>query len=106
MKRAFYLSDKAEQDLFVHARHIAEDNRDAAGKFISSFIETAQIVADMPFVGKQYKDTDVRIDGMRVLPIRDFGKYLIFYRQTQKGKYLEIIRIIHSAQDIPTLLEE
>jgi plasmid stabilization system protein ParE len=106
MKRTFYLSDKAEQDLFAHARYIAQDNRDAAEKFVSSFIETAKMVVDMPFAGKQYQDTDARIDGMRFFPIRDFNRYLIFYRQTQKGKYVEIIRIIHSAQDIPALFKE
>lgn len=106
MKRQFYLSDKAEQDLFVHARYIAEDNRDAAEKFISSFVETAKIIVVMPFAGKEYLDADVRIGGMRIFPVRDFDKYLIFYRQVQKGKYIEIIRIIHAAQDIRVLFEE
>lgn len=89
MKRQFYLSDKAEQDLFVHARYIAEDNRDAAEKFISSFIETVKIIVAMPFVGKEYSDAAVRIDDMRFFPVRDFDKYLI----------------IHTAQDIPPLFE-
>lgn len=106
MKREFYLSDKAEQDLFVHARYIAEDNRDVAEKFITSFIETAKIIVAMPFVGKEYSDTDARIDGMRGFPVRDFDKYLIFYRQVQKEKYIEIIRIIHTAQDIRFLFKE
>lgn len=105
MKREFYLSDKAEQDLFVHARYIAEDNRNAAEEFISSFIETAKMIVEMPFVGKEYSDDDVRINGMRIFPIRDFNRYLIFYRQVQKGKYIEVIRVIHSAQDIRFLFE-
>lgn len=106
MKREFYLSDKAEQDLFTHARYIAEDNRDTAETFISSFIETAKIIVGMPFAGKEYPDADVRIDGVRIFPVRDFNKYLIFYRQTGKGKYIEIIRIIHTAQDIRLLFED
>lgn len=105
MKRVFYLSDKAEQDLFAHARHIAQDDKEVAEKFISLFIKTAKIVVDMPFVGKAYQDIDARIDSMRVFPVRDFSHYLIFYCQVQKGKYIEIVRIIHSAQDIPTLFE-
>jgi len=106
MKREFYLSDKAEQDLFTHARYIAQEDRDVAEKFISSFIETAKMVVDMPSIGKRYFDVDVRIDGMRVFPVRDFNRHLIFYRQVQKGKYIEIIRVIHSAQDISTLFGE
>lgn len=106
MKREFYLSDKAEQDLFVHARYIAQDDKEVAEKFISLFIETAKMIASMPFIGKQYGDADIRIDGTQVFSIRDFSRYLIFYRQIQKGKYIEIIRIIHSAQDISSFFGE
>lgn len=106
MKREFYLSDKAEQDLFTHARYIAQDDRDVAEKFISSFIETAKMIVDMSSIGKRYSDIDLRIDGIRVFPTRDFNRYLIFYHQVQKGKYIEIIRVIHSAQDTSSLFGE
>ncbi|MGH9438287.1 MAG: type II toxin-antitoxin system RelE/ParE family toxin, partial [Terriglobia bacterium] len=36
-------------------------------------------------------------------PVKDFPKYLIFYRPIRDG--IEVVRVIHGARDIPALFE-
>jgi toxin ParE1/3/4 len=41
---------------------------------------------------------------MRRFPVKDFEKYLIFYLPHKQG--IDVIRILHGAQDIDSLISE
>jgi toxin ParE1/3/4 len=44
------------------------------------------------------------LEGLRMWPMRDSRRYLIFYRSAKDG--IEIVRIIHASRDIAALFEE
>lgn len=43
-----------------------------------------------------------KLSGMRMWLVKGFEKYLIFYRPF--GNYIEIVRVLHSAQDRDSIL--
>ena len=46
----------------------------------------------------------LELDGLRMLRIPKFEKYLVFYRPVPEGT--EIIRVLHAARDIPSIFGE
>ena len=49
--------------------------------------------------------TVIRVSpGLRMLRVRGFGKYLLFYRETPEG--IELVRVLHAARDIGAALGE
>ncbi|MCL1471068.1 type II toxin-antitoxin system RelE/ParE family toxin [Argonema antarcticum] len=89
---------KATLDLKNAFDYIAEDNFDIALRFFDSARQTFAQLSLMPGMGKIYKTE------LRKWPIKDFKKYFIFYRANDE--FIEVVRVIHSAQDIEAILEE
>lgn len=57
----------------------------------------------MPGIGSLREITNPAMTGVRSWPIRGFSGYLIFYRPTSDG--IEVIRVLHGARDLDTILE-
>lgn len=58
----------------------------------------------MPMIGADRRWVNPKLSGLRVWFVKDFSEYLIFYRPFDN--YVEIIRVLHSAQDRDSLLAE
>ncbi len=95
---------KAKQDLIELAEYIASDNIDAAERFIDAAEAAFNFLSETPGAGASREHFSPGLSGLRMWPIRRFEKHLIFYRQTPDG--LDIVRVIHSARDIASLLEK
>lgn len=95
---------KAKQDLIELADYIALDNIDAAERFIDAAQSAFQFLSETPGAGATREYFSPKLFGLRMWPIRGFEKHLIFYRMISNS--LEIIRVIHSAQDIEALFDE
>lgn len=104
MKRNFFLSHKARRDLFSIACYIENDSPQAAGRFLEVFEYACDRISSLPEMGSVTNAFLHRseLKNARMLPIKNFRKYLIFYRTIAEGK-IEIIRVIHGARDIPSL---
>ena len=72
---------------------IAEDNPTRALTFVDELEDKCDALGGAPGIGTSRTDLG---EGIRVLP--PHGRYLIFYREINKG--LRIERILHSARDI------
>jgi toxin ParE1/3/4 len=92
----------ADQDIEDLAHYIGLSNPRAAGSFLESVTWTCNLLSGMPRAGRTYRDADSRLTGMRLHPVRDFPKHLIFYLPTGIG--IEVVRVIHGARDLPTVL--
>jgi toxin ParE1/3/4 len=90
------ISRPAQRDLLEILEFIARDNPVAALEQIESIEEKCQVLADRPDMGFP---RDELLPGLRVWPV---GRYLIFFRQ--KNEDIEVVRVLHSARDIPKLL--
>ena len=85
-------SPAAEEDLLNVAVFIAQDNRARALTFVDELESKCDALGRAPGIGTPRPELG---DGVRMLP---HGRYLIFYREANKG--LRIERIIHGARDI------
>ena len=104
MKQNFRLTEEAEQDLYSAAQYIAEDNPDAAVRFLNAFAENCDLLSEMPGTGSTPRLSGEDFKALRMKPITPFTKYLIFYRP-YKQEGIEIVRVIHAAQNYPTFFQ-
>lgn len=94
---------KAQEDVDSIAVYIAEDNIEAAERFFEALEATCALLADMPQIGSFRIFDKEDLKEMRIIPVKQFEKYLIFYRENSKG--IEVIRIIHGTRDLPGLFK-
>jgi toxin ParE1/3/4 len=94
----------AAADLIDIASFIAEDNLDAAERFLDAAEATFTNLASMPLMGHAVTFQNPQAQGMRVWRVQGFEHYLIFYRAVEHG--IEVIRVLHAARDIEGLFEE
>ena len=95
MKGSFWISDRATSDLDEIWLYIAQDNPDAADKFIGELASRFPKLASMPQMGRLREELS---PGLRSFPI---GRHIIFYRPNKDG--VEIVRVLHGARDFPPL---
>jgi toxin ParE1/3/4 len=94
----------ARRDLVEQAAYIAQDNPEASERFLLRAEETCELLSKMPGMGRIWTWQSVTLSGVRSFPVRDFQKYLIFYRPLHEG--IEVLRVLHGARDLPGLLED
>jgi toxin ParE1/3/4 len=91
--------DRAVTDIEEISDHIAEDNLEAAIRFIEELERTLSQLADIPHIGYHRFFSDSEFDQIRVFPVsRRFKNYLIIYEPTEEG--IDVLRVMHGAQDI------
>ncbi len=59
-------------------------------------------ICETPEVGVLRSYDSRRLRSVRVWPVPGFRRFLVFYRVTPK--IVEVIRVLHSARDIPRVL--
>lgn len=103
MTRLIAITPRASLDLDQQVAYIAKDNLDVALRFFDSARQTSQL-AHTPDIGRLYEVPNPRLSGLQKWSVKGFEKYLIFYRL--QDDRLEVVRILHAARDIPTILEQ
>jgi toxin ParE1/3/4 len=89
-------------DLDAHAEIVQKQGAALALRFLDAADETMKQLARGPMLAGLWESDDPALKGIRVWPIRGFKNHLIFYR-VQKDR-LEIVRVLHAAQDIEKAL--
>ena len=93
------ISPKADLDLDDQFDYIAENNLDAAQRFLTAAQDAFTRLNRMPELGVL-----AHIEDIRFWPITHFRNHLIFYRPILNG--IEIVRVLHGARDWIRVLEE
>jgi plasmid stabilization system protein ParE len=93
----YVLSVAAELDLNEIWEFIAEDNIDAADRWIDKLFDSFQSLAQSPAMG--HRREDLTAHPILFWPV---GAYLILYRV--QSEWIEIIAVTQGARDIPTFL--
>ena len=91
---------EAERDLLTIWLSIAQDSPRAADGVLDILDEKFRLLAGQPALGPSREDL---ADGLRMFPT---GRYLIFYRPADPDDGIDIIRVLHSARDIPAHFKE
>lgn len=95
--------DQALEDLADCAFYIAEDDPAAADRFVDAFELSVERLAQMPYLGVAHPSDNPALFGLRRWPIKGFEKYLVFYLVLED--VIDIVRVLHAAQDIATILK-
>lgn len=93
----YRVSAAARADLDEIWLYIAQDNPDAADRFICALVTRFPRLASMPEMGRRREELAPHLRSLA------FGNYVIFYRPMEKG--VEIARVLHGARDLPPLFE-
>lgn len=101
MNRKIVKREMAKRDIIEHAIFIAQDNVEAAEKFIAATEAAFRLLAETPGAGALREYLNPSLAGLRMWPIRGFDKHLIFYRETPDA--LEIVRLLHAARDVEAM---
>ena len=104
MRKKLLFLRKAENDAREITSYIADDNPTAAQCFREALQETTELLLRMPHIGSQRVSDKSALKDIRVVPVKDFDRYFIFYRSLDEG--IEIIRVIHGARNYPWLFGE
>ena len=92
---------EAESDIEAIALYIAEDSPSAAEVFFVAVDNLCELLMNTPSIGSTRIFQSPRLKEMRIMPLKNFEKYLVFYRFT--GDTIQILRVIHGARDYPAL---
>ena len=97
---SYQFTPQALSDLLDIWSFIAQENLRAADRVEETILGACDFLADSPFAGRIRKE-------LTPLPVRfwvvqPYSNYLIVYDPEKKP--LQVIRILHGAQDLPSLL--
>lgn len=95
---SYILSKDAERDLHGIWEYIAQDNDDAADRWIARLFEGFEAIGETPGMG--HKRADLTAYTVLFWPV---GAYLIVYRATSLP--IEIVAVTQGGRDIPAFLQ-
>jgi toxin ParE1/3/4 len=95
---------QAAADLVEITAFIAEDNPEAADRFLNAAEAAFGMIASLPSVGRAYRVQSPAAQGMRVWRVEGFERYLILYRAGESQ--IDIVRVLHGSRDIEGLFAE
>ena len=101
MSRQIIVFDDARYDAIDIAYEIAEYSLEVSDRFTEALDAAYERLAEMPGIGAFRNCNNPKLQGMRMLPLPNFPKYLIFYRANISQ--LEVLRVLHSSRDIESL---
>ncbi len=102
-RRPVVLRPRADLDIEQQFEYLAiEANVATARRFLEALEQSCRELAQHPKLGSPRTFGDPRLEGLRFLPVRGFRRHLIFY--IARVETLEIIRVLHAARDIESLL--
>ncbi|MBW4540330.1 MAG: type II toxin-antitoxin system RelE/ParE family toxin [Myxacorys chilensis ATA2-1-KO14] len=104
MIRRISIRPAAIVDLDQHVAYLNQNNSQAAMRFFDAARQTFATLARMPSIGRIYRTGEDETQYIRRWSIKGFKNYLIFYRSDDT--VIEIIRVLHAAQDLDRLLED
>ncbi|MBX3294463.1 MAG: type II toxin-antitoxin system RelE/ParE family toxin [Acidobacteria bacterium] len=77
---------------------------DLAQRFLDSCDETFKLIASHPQLGAPNKFSVQKLSSVRMVRVRGFEKYLIFYIPTDNE--IRILHVFHSAKDYNRVFDE
>ena len=92
-------SPRAQRDLFSIWHYIAHENAPSiADAFLARLTDAMSFIASAPHIGRERPDLPGNLRSFSVRP------YAIFYQIIPEGDGIVVVRVIHSARDLPRRL--
>ncbi len=97
MARALF-SPRARIDLLEIWAYIATDSPETADAWIARIVETAEVLASFPYLGRIRSEL---VGSPRSLAVESF---VVFY--DVHPTFIRVLRVLHGSRDIPPLFED
>lgn len=101
--RRIYRLESAERDVLDHFEYLLTERPEAALRFVDAVEAALERLADMPLMGVSRPFTRPGLEDIRMWPVPDFEKFLIFYRPCADG--IKAVRVLYGMRDIPAVME-
>jgi toxin ParE1/3/4 len=98
------LTPRADADIDDAAAYIATKNLPAGLRFYDQIQRTLQEIRLHPTRWPRYELDEPRLSQLRKRAVAGFPNYLVFYQVEQK--LILVLRVLHGARDIPSILAE
>ncbi len=96
---------RARADIQEQAFRIADDNPDAARRFLAEVERSLELLAGMPGMGAARPRLSPALRSLRMFPVAGgFASHLLFYRPIRDG--IELVRVLHGARDIEAIIKD
>jgi toxin ParE1/3/4 len=95
---------RANTEIDALADYIAQDSLDTALRFLDAVQKTFDLIGEQPGIGSPRYAHLPMLEGLRVWAIFGFENHLVFY--IERPGYIDVLRVLHGARDIPTALME
>ena len=102
MPRNVVKRGEARRDLLDHFVYIGRHNVAASRRFLRAVDKALEQLAELPEMGALWSPGNPALADVRYWSIRKFENHVIFYRPLADG--IEVLRVLHGAQDIDRLL--
>jgi toxin ParE1/3/4 len=96
------LTPRVDSDIDACLSWIAKDNPAVALRFLDALRAYLRYPSRMPGIGSPRYAEIPLVHGVRMLAIKDFENYLLFYLEHEDC--VDVIRVLHGARDIPEAL--
>jgi toxin ParE1/3/4 len=104
-ERMVSIRPRAAADIARHAEYLEENaTPNVALRFRAAIMSAVEQIGLMPGVGAPRETRNQLLSGLRMWVVPGFRNYLIFYLTPEKN--IEIVRVLHGAQDIKSILED
>src|SRR5690242_17262097 len=94
-----HIRPRADTEIDALADYIANDNPEAAARFLDAVQKTLDLLSEHPGIGSRRYAHLPLLEGLRVVGVTDFKNHLVFY--LERPSYIDVLRVLHSARDIP-----
>ena len=94
-------SEQSKQDVREIALYIAQDNQDAALRFLDAIEQTYEIIGDFPNIG--HPPVFDFVEGLQTVLVKGFDHHHIFYRVLDDRVRIE--RVADGRRHLPELLK-
>lgn len=96
--------DNVFEELLDISSYLFDIQEELAQRFLDSCDATFRFLATNPNIGAPNKFSESRLSSVRMVQVKDFRKYLVFYFATDEE--IRILHVIHSAMDYNRVFDE
>lgn len=93
---------KAKADIENQALKIADENIEAAIRFVDAVESTIGLLCEHPELAGRFVTSNHKLLDVRAKPVNGFDRFVIFYRDT--GDTIEVMRLLAGGDDMDVLI--
>lgn len=104
MMKPICVRPHADTEIDSLVDYIARENPHAAHRFLDAVQKSFDMISEQPEIGSRRYAYLPLLEGLRMWPVSDFEKHLVFY--IERPSYIDVLRVLHSSRDIPEALKD